>query len=243
MFQPFFDFPPETPLQVLFETQNLVSIDKPSGFHVHPPEDPQHRTSKDFVILYKLRDQIHQKVFPIHRLDVGTSGVLLFAKNSETASQVSKLWSSHPPVKKYLALVRGSFPDFCRCEIPLQSDSSDQMLDAITTFRCLGRIELKNTHIGKRYPDSRYSLVEASPQTGRYHQIRRHLNRLSHPLIGDRYHGDSHHNRYFREVLALPGLCLRALSLEFKFHESERTLISVLDHPPRWNRILNMFSI
>lgn len=243
MFQPHFDFPIETPLEILFENQDLIAIDKPSGFHVHPPEDPQHRTSKDFVILYKLRDQLQTKVYPIHRLDVGTSGVLLFAKNSEAASRVSKLWTDQPPLKKYLALVRGEFPDTHTCEIPLLSDSSDQMLEAVTDFKALARTELKNTNIGKRYPNSRYSLIEAFPKTGRYHQIRRHLNRLSHPLIGDRYHGDSHHNRYFREVLGIPGLCLRAVSLEFSSLENQRTIVAVQGHPDRWIKIQNLFSV
>jgi tRNA pseudouridine65 synthase len=243
VFKPHFDDPIETPLQILFETQDLIAIDKPSGFHVHPLENPQHRTSKDFVILYKLRDQLQTKVYPIHRLDVGTSGVLLFAKNPEAASRVSKLWTSNPPIKKYLALVRGDFPEALTCHIPLLSDSSDQMLEALTEFKCLHRIELKNTHIGKRYPHSRYSLVEAFPQTGRYHQIRRHLNRLSYPLIGDRYHGDSHHNRYFREVLGIPGLCLRAISLDVSLAENQRTTISVRSHPDRWLKIQSLFSV
>lgn len=243
VFQPHFDYPIESPLEILFENQDLIAIDKPSGFHVHPPEDPQHRTSKDFVILYKIRDQISQKVYPIHRLDVGTSGVLLFAKNSEAASQISKLWTTSPPLKKYLALVRGEFPNAHTCETPLLSDSSDQMLEALTDFRCLSRTELKNTNIGKRYPHSRYSLIEAFPRTGRYHQIRRHLNRLSHPLIGDRYHGDSHHNRYFREVLGIPGLCLRAMALEFQISETQRLSIQVTRQPDRWKKIENLFSI
>lgn len=227
--------------EILFQDEHLVAIHKPSGFHVHPHENPDHRISRDRICLYVLRNQLRQYVYPIHRLDAGTSGVLLFAKSGEVAGLVSKqfqnnemnsqhdnevtgrLASDFTIRKTYHAVVRGYVLDEGVIDLPLESDSSDLMLSSQTKFKKLAQVELPFA-VGKRHPTARYSLVEVSPLTGRFHQIRRHFNQIFHPILGDSTHGDSYHNRFFRQTLGIAGLCLRASSLQFRHPISHEIL-------------------
>jgi tRNA pseudouridine65 synthase len=247
-------------LKILFQDEHLVAIHKPSGFHVHPHENPDHRISRDRICLYVLRNQIRQYVYPIHRLDAGTSGVLLFAKSGEVAGLVSKQFQNKDANSKsddktmseplgkslenadaaiddftirkiYHAVVRGYVADQGTIDLPLESDSSDLMLSAQTKFKTLAQVELPYA-VGKRHPTARYSLVEVSPLTGRYHQIRRHFNQIFHPILGDSTHGDSYHNRFFRQTLGIAGLCLRASSLQFRHPISHEILTLNADKRP-----------
>lgn len=203
-----------TRFTILAQDESYVVIDKPSGFHVHQPEYPNRRVSRDVVCLGLLRNQLNQYVYPAHRLDVGTSGILLFALSSESASKFGKVFRENRAQKTYYAVVRGYLTeDKGRIEIPLESDSTGELYNAITDYEVISKVELPFA-VGKRHPTTRYSLVKVMPVTGRFHQIRRHFARLSHPVIGDCMHGDSHHNRFFREQLGVSGLMLRASALE-----------------------------
>ncbi len=221
-----------TKFTVLAQDSTYIAIDKPSGFHVHQPEYPNKRVSREVVCLGLLRNQIGQYVYPVHRLDVGTSGILVFALSSESASKFGKAFRENRSQKTYYAVVRGYLKeDKARIEIPLESDSTGELYNAITDYEVVGKVELPYA-VGKRYPTSRYSLVKVSPVTGRFHQIRRHFARLSHPVIGDCMHGDSHHNRFFREQLGIQGLMLRASILEIDEPAVQINLTSVW--PQNW---------
>ena len=202
------------PLSILLHDEDLVCILKPAGFHVHQPERPRRRVATNIVCLAKLRDQIGAHVHPVHRLDVATSGALLFALTKDAASQMGQAFRHGRILKTYYAIVRGHPPDAGEIDEPLRSDSSDEMLAARTTFETLARAELPAL-IGRRRLPARYALVRARPETGRFHQIRRHFARKAHPLIGDAAHGDSYHNRFFREELGVRGLMLQARGLKF----------------------------
>lgn len=220
-------------LDVLFQDENIVVINKPSGLHVHQPEIARRRVPREMTVLWTLRQQIDRFLYPIHRIDVGTEGVLVMALSSEVAGQYQRELQEGNAKKVYKAICRGWLPESLRIEVPLERDSTSTLVDAVTEIRLLGKVE-KPYSIGKRYPTARYSLIEARPLTGRWHQIRRHLARSAHPIIGDREHGDTHHSRYFREELGLPGLWLRADSLEimgktFTAPESKR-----------WQRMLDV---
>lgn len=215
-------------LEILFQNQNYVFINKPRGHHVVPHEDPKHRAHKSQVCLYQLRDQLGLYLYPIHRLDVATTGVVGFALNSAAAAHFQKMSQEGLVRKRYFAIVRGwphrlkSNPlnhsqndDWIEIDIPLESDSSDQLLQALTRIRVLEKFEIPLS-VGKNaHHRSRYALIEAAPLTGRFHQIRRHLNRRSWPIIGDVSHGDSHHNRFFRDKMQNQGLLLHASHIEF----------------------------
>lgn len=211
---------------VLYEDTDLVAIDKPQGFHVHPPENFAEKVPAHKVVLSMLRRQVGVYLYPVHRLDVATSGVLVFAKSSEMARELQLSWQSQETQKTYEALIRG-FPKQDRWinTLDLKSDSSGEMVPAITHFETLKQIELPFA-AGKKFSTSRLSWIQAMPQTGRYHQIRRHLNRESLPIIGDTDHGDSHYNRFVREKLKIPGLCLRAFHLSL-IHPSTKERIKI----------------
>lgn len=195
-----------------------------------------HRTgiTEDRVfILQLLRDQIRNRVYPIHRLDRGTSGVLIFGKNSEIARALGEQIMQKTVTKKYLAVLRGYLPDEGLIDYPIVDDESERNgTDAQTRFWKLGQ-SLLEMAIGLRYPTARFSLVEAELLTGRRHQIRRHFAHLRHPIIGDPRHGDVKHNKFFRENHDLHRMLLHAATFQFSHPVSgeEINLTAKLDEP------------
>jgi tRNA pseudouridine65 synthase len=182
----------------------------------------------------RLRDQIGQWVYPIHRLDRPVSGILLFALNPETARRMGTAFQARDTRKTYLALVRGYCEDEGIIDYPLKEEL-DQATDArayadppakpaVTEYTRLSKIEIPEA-VG-RYSSARYSLLALHPVTGRKHQLRRHMKHIFHPIVGDTTHGDGCHNRFFRDRFASNTLMLAATGLEFPHpHTRERLLI------------------
>lgn len=209
------------PFPIIYEDEQLIAINKPSGIMVH-----RSRISEDKIfVLQLLRDQIGQRVFPVHRLDRGTSGLLLFAKNSETASIVGQQFQAQEVDKTYIAIVRGYLPLRGTIDYALSNRSLQEPQNAITHYSRLQQTEL-NVAIG-RYATARYSLIEAKPETGKFHQIRRHFSHLRHPIIGDKRHGDVKHNNYWRDHWDIGRLLLHARDLSFTHPSGERLLLTV----------------
>jgi tRNA pseudouridine65 synthase len=177
----------------------LVVVDKPAGLAVHRGWAPE----RD-VAMTRVRDAIGAQVYPVHRLDRGTSGVLVFALSSALASTFSELFASGAVEKAYLALVRGVPPEQGTIDHPLQPGED----------RDEPRVEARTAYV-RREVFGRYSLVEARPETGRLHQIRRHLKHISCPIIGDVNYGKGEHNRFFREHFDLHRMFLHALRIRF----------------------------
>ena len=207
-------------LDILYADDQLIAIDKPSGLLVHRSKIDRHETR---FALQMLRDQIGRHVYPVHRLDRPTSGVLLFALNPDMARIMTELFTRRQVAKQYLAIVRGYTEDQGCIDKPLREEH-DPMTDrqarrdkgaqsAITEYRTLARAELSYP-VGP-YRTGRYSLLRLHPQTGRRHQIRRHLNHIAHPVIGDVNHGDRYHNRFFRSHFDCHRLLLMAEGVEF----------------------------
>ena len=189
-------------LDILYQDDALVVVNKPSGLLVHRSMIDRHETRFAMQIV---RDQIGQHVFPLHRLDKPTSGVLVFALSFEQAKKAGEQFQNGSIFKRYRAVVRGFTPESGVIDYALKEEL-DKIADkkarqdkpaqeAITEFQRLATLELPVAI--DRYPQSRYSLVEAIPKTGRKHQIRRHMKHMSHPIIGDAKHGKGIHNRYF----------------------------------------------
>lgn len=218
-------------ISVLYQNDDFVAVHKPPGLHVHQPEMARRRVARELTLLWTLRRQIEKFLYPVHRLDVATEGVLVMAFDGKIAGQLQKEFKEGQVQKVYHAICRGWTEDEGRIEIPLERDSNGSLADATTTYRTLSRVELPYA-VGKRYPTARYSLVEARPETGRWHQIRRHLARIHHPIVGDREHGDSHHSRFFRETLGLSGLWLRAAHLSFRYRDIDHSFSAPLTE--RW---------
>lgn len=220
------------PLQVLYQDPYLVAINKPNGLLVHRTKMATDATE---FALQLLRDQIQQKVYPIHRLDRKTSGVLLFALEAEVVKKVQQLFVERQVSKKYLAIVRGFFPDEIKVDYALTNDRGKTQ-DAITDFKKIAQTEL-DLPFGK-YATSRYSLIKAYPQTGRMHQIRKHLNHLRHPIIGDRPHGCNKQNKLFLERWGLRTMLLHAKKLELKHPITGEELIIKATLPTIFQEIL-----
>lgn len=219
-----------TLLEILYQDEYLVIINKPSGLLVHKSPIDKHETQ---FVLQMLRDQIGQYVYPIHRLDKPTSGVLLFALTSKIAQTMSLLFRSSLVQKEYLAIVRG-FTEFeADIDYPLK-----QMLDtkeqkklgitkeakrAITQYERLDTVELP--YAVSRYLVARYSLVRLIPKTGRKHQLRRHMKHIFHPIVGDTKHGRGEHNTLFREKFGIHRLLLHSHRVSFVHPVSKEHLV------------------
>ncbi len=199
------------PLTILYQDAHYVAIDKPPGLLVHRSRISQDRA----FALQTLRDQLGRHVYPVHRLDRATSGVLLFALSAEAARRLVAEFERQAVDKEYLAVVRGWVEERGLIDHPVADDEGSGIAQAARTrYGCLARVELP--FAVDRYPTSRYSLVSASPETGRRQQIRKHFKHLSHPLIGDTTHGNGRHNRFFREEFGVRRLLLMAHRLTFR---------------------------
>jgi tRNA pseudouridine65 synthase len=196
-------------LDILYQDQNLVAINKPHGLLVH--RSSMAREAEAFA-LQILRDQLQQYVSPVHRLDRKTAGVLLFALNEEALKESSRLFAENKMEKSYLAIVRGYTDHAGVIDYPLKKNNK-RLQEAITHYQTLQRAEL-DVPFGK-HATSRYSLVEVRPQTGRMHQIRKHFSHIFHPIIGDRTHGCNKQNKLFTERWDLNTMLLHAARLEF----------------------------
>lgn len=208
----------EAPLPILYHDEALIAINKPAGLLVHRSEIDRHETR---FAIQLLRNQIGQRVFPVHRLDKPTSGVLLFALNADVARRMMEIFMSDMVSKRYLAVVRGYSTEEGVIDYPLKEEL-DKMTDsraqqdkaaqpAITEYQRLATVELP-LPVG-RYATARYSLLRTTPRTGRKHQIRRHMKHIFHPIVGDTTHGDGKQNDFFREHFACHRLLLAAIEL------------------------------
>lgn len=221
-------------LDILFKDNFLVSINKPPGLLVH--RSPIAKDATEFAVQL-LRDQLEQKVYPIHRLDRKTSGILLFALDENTLKSLQKSFAERTVSKKYLAIVRGFADDSGTIDYPLQREDGKTQ-EAVTHYRTLERAEL-NVPFGK-HPTSRYSLVEAEPETGRMHQLRKHFAHILHPIIGDRPHGCNKQNRLFKEKWDMTHMMLHAISLSFT-HPLDNTSVHLTAEPPsEFMRMINL---
>lgn len=196
-----------TPLPVLHRDPWLVAVAKPAGLAVHRSEQVRDRAPA----LQRVRDLLGCWVYPVHRLDRGTSGVLLFALDPDTARTVGETLARREADKRYLAVVRGWAPVQAEVDHPLQEHAGAPAHDARTSLRRLGTVALP-IPVG-RYPEARYSLVELRPHTGRLHQLRKHMAHLRHPIVGDVRHGEGRHNRLFRERFGVHRMLLHAHAL------------------------------
>lgn len=207
------------PLDIVYQDSHLVVIDKPAGLLVHPSEiDRRERRSAMML----LRDQLQRWVYPVHRLDRPTSGLLVFALDRDMARALATAFENREVLKDYLAIVRGHPPlgGIIRHPLTVKDDRhsrktvTGEAQEALTLYHRLASVTM-DWPIDKRYPTSRYALVRCRPGTGRRHQLRRHLKHLSHPIIGDSSYDKGPHNRAFAQAFGESRLYLHASRIAF----------------------------
>ncbi|WP_286235461.1 tRNA pseudouridine(65) synthase TruC [Thalassotalea sediminis] len=231
-------------LNILYHDQYFVAIDKPSGLFVH-----RSFLDKDekYFALQLIRDQIGQYVYPVHRLDKPTSGVLLFALNENIARAMNQVFKDKKIQKTYFAISRGHLLGEGCIDYPIKikldkigdkyASKEQEAKEAITAYKSIATATLPFA-VGK-YPTVRYSLLKLLPETGRRHQIRRHLAHLRHPIIGDVNYGDNKQNPFFFQHFALKRLMLHAYSLSFQHPVTEEQITIEAKFDQQWLAIFN----
>ncbi|MDG2943933.1 tRNA pseudouridine(65) synthase TruC [Exercitatus varius] len=233
-------------LEILYRDEYIVAVNKPAGMLVHRSWLDSRETR---FVMQTLRDQIGQHVFPIHRLDRPTSGVLLFALNSKIANLLCLQFEGKTVQKSYLAVVRGYLNGADRIDYPLKiqrdkiadkfSREEKEAQTAVTDYIGLNTAEMP--WAAGKYQTSRYSLVRLIPHTGRKHQLRRHMKHIFHPILGDTQYGDLHQNRAFADKTQVSRLMLHAEKLAFH-HPIMQIRLEIhagFDEP--WQRLLHRF--
>lgn len=233
-------------LTILYQDEHIVAIDKPAGLLVHRSMLDKHETQ---FAMQMLRDQINQHVFPVHRLDRPTSGVLLFALNSDVARALTEQFATKSMDKTYFAIVRGHAPQAGEIDYALK-EKLDKIADkmakqdkpaqeAITQFSTVAKFELPFA-VG-RYQTARYSLVKLFPKTGRKHQLRRHLSHINHPIVGDTTHGDGKQNSFVRDQYAFSGLALTCQTLGLIHPVTRQPLVIRCEFDSRMSTLLEQW--
>ncbi len=221
-------------LEIVYQDKDYVAINKPHGLLVH--RSPIAKDATAFA-LQMLRDQISQSVYPVHRLDRKTGGVLLFALNEEILKSTQQLFAGQLVQKEYLAIVRGYTDDVVDIDYPLRKENGT-LQEAYTSFVTLARTELEIPF--GRHQTSRYSLIKVMPKTGRMHQIRKHLSHIRYPIIGDRPHGCNKQNKLFKERWQMDTMLLHARNLSFTHPLSGQSLEIKADIQSEFQRMLDM---
>ena len=224
-------------LRIVQESTHWVVIDKPAGFHTHPPEDKSIRLNPRWNALSILERQLGVPLYPAHRLDRATSGLLLYSKNREINGELQRQFAEEKVHKAYYAILRGEFSGDRRIEEPLQSESGSP-LPAVTRVEPAYVFTLPLPH--PKGGDRRFTLARTEPLTGRFHQIRRHLARAGFPLLGDSRHGDKKLNREFSALTGCTQLFLRCMELDFLCPISGKKVAVRARWGREWHRLFEL---
>jgi tRNA pseudouridine65 synthase len=222
-------------IKVVYEDDTIIVVNKPNDLLIHHSYYSRNISEESLVQL--VRKKLDAPAFLIHRLDRKTSGLVLFAKSKEVAHEVQQQFIEQTIQKRYLALVRGWTKESGIIDTPIKNDEKGDYQDALTHYKTIESIEIERAV--PPYSSSRYSLIELEPKTGRTHQLRKHMNKIAHPIIGDPKHGNRHHNHAFIDWYSHSRLFLHAFSLEFT-SPSTNKLVSIKTAPPAfWEVNLN----
>ena len=223
-------------LEIVYQDDHLIAINKPHGLLVHRSSIAT--DAKEFA-LQLLRDQVNKRVSPVHRLDRKTGGLLLFTFDKEVEIAMHQQFQNGEVKKKYLAIVRGYAPDAMDIDYPLAKENGN-MQEAFTSFITLNKAEL-DIPLGQ-HPTSRYSLVEATPTTGRMHQLRKHFAHIFYPIIGDRKHGCNKQNKFFKEQWEMTTMLLHASELSFKHPVTQQEIHLTAPVHDEFNRVMKLMN-
>lgn len=225
-------------IEIVFEDDLMIAVNKPNNFLIH--QSHYARNIVEITLLQKLESQLGYPVYPLHRLDRKTSGIILLLKDKSRVAEFQELFSNKTIQKTYYAIVRGFSPERGEINSPVKEDDNGIYKEALTKFESLAQIELEipvNLH-----NTSRYSLIKLTPHTGRMHQLRKHMNKINHPIIGDPKYGDRFHNRMFEKEFGSTYLLLHAHQIEFIHPISQKQMTLHADFTDTWKDLLNKFN-
>jgi tRNA pseudouridine65 synthase len=194
------------PLEVLYLDDDVLVVQKPWGIAVHRGMDLDRDT-----VLARATALGLGRVAPAHRLDRPTSGALVLARHKDAARALAEAFGERRVHKTYLALARGLVPEHALVDYPVPLDEGGEKGSAQTDIVRLAVAVVQ----GSPLREPRYSLVRATPATGRFHQVRRHMSHLRHPIVGDTNYGRSEHNHFCAERFSLRRLALHAERIVF----------------------------
>lgn len=220
-------------LSIVFEDAYLIAVAKPCNMLVHH-STMANNMWEELSMKQILKEQLGKTVYPLHRLDRKTSGIVLFVFDKANAQKFQELFLNDQIAKTYHGLVRGFIAENGKIDSPVKGRDANVHKDALTFFKRIETFEIPIA-VGP-YPSSRYSLVELKPKTGRLHQLRIHMNKISHPLIGDPKYGDRFHNRMFENEFDNNELFLHAKKLQFNHPITGKEIQLEIDHPTKWNK-------
>ncbi|AZA87300.1 pseudouridylate synthase [Chryseobacterium shandongense] len=206
-------------LQILYRDEHLIAINKPSGLLVHKSF---YSGEADTYAIQELKKQIGQKVYPVHRLDRKTSGVLLFTLDKEMLKTMSDVFAARAVEKKYIAILRGWAKEEETIDYDLINENEVKQ-NAVTRYRRLQTSEIDLPFL--KHQTSRYCLVEATPETGRFHQLRKHFKHILHPILGCRKHGCNKQNKLWLQTFGINKMTLHAHQLIFNHPNSGEKII------------------
>jgi len=225
-------------ISLLFEDDYIIAVNKPHNILIH--KSHYARNLKGPTLLDVLLEQEGTAFYPIHRLDYKTSGVILLCKKKEYVVKFQELFDQDLIQKTYRAIVRGFSPEKLTIDSPVKNADTLKYKDALTELTLLATISLDiPVH---PYPGSRYSFIELSPKTGRMHQLRIHMNKISHPIVGDYKYGDRFHNRMFENELQCENMFLHAYSVHFRHPFTGKNLSINADFSKNWIRLIEKFN-
>jgi len=224
-------------LPIHYRDDDIVIIDKPSGLLVHRSDIA--RDAREFAVQL-LRNQLGTHVYPVHRLDRKTSGLLMFCLRKEVLDTYYSLFRDRLVKKYYHAIVRGYTEDAGLIDYDLKADDG-KVHEAITHYRTLERYEIDEP--SGAFMTSRYSLVELRPETGRMHQLRRHMAHILHPIIGDRPHGCNKQNRIWKHKWGMGTMLLHANKMEFKHPVSHQDVSLTVGYPEAFKFSFKLFAL
>ncbi len=224
-------------IDTLFEDEHIIIVNKPPNILIH--NSYYARNIKDKTLLDVLLGQYGTAFYPVHRLDRKTSGVLVLSKQKEDVSVFQALFNNNQIQKSYLGIVRGFMNESITIDTPVKNPDTQQYKDANTVCEPIDTA-LVNIPVHP-YETARYSLVKLKPTTGRMHQLRIHMNKISRPIIGDYKYGDRFHNRMFENEFKCKNLFLHAYSLEFKHPFTNKNIVINATLPGDWAIIFDKF--
>jgi len=224
--------PQEIPIEVIYEDDDIIVVNKPKGLVVHPANGNPDGTLVNAIMamckesLSGIGGELRPGI--VHRLDKDTSGLLIVAKNDKAHIAMSEQIKDRKVKKIYIALVRGVIgEDEATIDMPIGRSTKDRKKMAVTKN---GKQAITHFRVLKRYP--KYTLLEIKIDTGRTHQIRVHMAEVGHPVIGDTVYSNG------KNSFGVEGQMLHARSLEFAHPITGKTMHLIAELPQYFKEIL-----